>query len=101
VPSLINKLNQNFLSMETLKNQLSELILKHKLPVTITETREVVCSVAANEIQDESKLIVEKTLPSSYAESVKAFTEEVKPIIEGKDNVDIDVSASISTGDMY
>lgn len=87
--------------MEVLKKQIGELLLKHNLPAMINEVREVVCAVAADEVDDSTKLVVSKTFSSSYSESVKAFNEEVKPLIEGNENVDIEVTASISAGDMY
>ena len=59
---------------------LSDCIKKHgfEKELKVTQYRETVCALAANEVQDTLVLKIEKTFAPDVKDRVNAFTEEAK-----------------------
>lgn len=85
----------------TLIQKLGELLQEHGIDTQVVTNTEVVCNVKGDSIEQNVSLSVEKDFPSSEEEKVAKFNEAVKPLLEGKEEVEVNVVSKLGAGDMY
>jgi len=69
--------------------------------VEVKTVTEDVTNLSGKTNERNISLSVSKELPSTKADQAKAFSEAIKPVIEGIDEVSINVVSKLGAGDAY
>lgn len=88
---------------DALVANVADVVKKHGLEskLKIQVTRETVCALAANEIEDSQTLSLEKSFPEEMKDTIDAFQADIKPVVEGIKNVEVKVQCAIGVGSTY
>lgn len=81
--------------------KIKELLSKHGLSAEIMSVREVVANHNAGDLEDNYSLVVKKELSPAQKDKAEAFNAEVKGIIEGISDVEIQMVCQIGAGQTY
>ena len=83
--------------------KLSEAIKKHgfqdKLKIDII--RQTVCPLQHNEVKDDKFLYLKGSFAPDKKDAVQAFKDEIKPLTEGVENIEVEVACLIGAGCQY
>ena len=86
---------------QALIKQMGTLLQEHEIDANVMTMTEVVCPMAAKEIENKVVLTIKKEMPSSDSEKAKKFNEAAKPLVEGIKGVTLEVVSKLGAGDMY
>ena len=88
---------------DALVSKLQDAIKKHGLEdkLKIKKIRQTVCPLAHDEVQDQKFLVLSHSFPPEMKDTVAAFKEEIKPLTEGVQNVEVEVQCQIGAGCAY
>jgi len=85
----------------TLIANIRGLLAKHGLTAEIMSVREVVSNLKAGGLEDNYSLVVKKELSPAQKEAADAFNEEVKGLIQGVSDVEIQMVCQVGAGMTY